>query len=264
MASNTDLSNGLLDEGLASSTDSLPEVLKSKEKVWVILATFLYGAAVLSGLESFDRKWHRQHGVAGLVYHSGNATELCSNLTEDTKYTEPCYLGVHMETRHPFLVTMLMPFLVPALSLLGHWQQKRSTAAARRRFVKYLLWYLLFAIVYFVKRGLCQRFDFSDHVLAGVIGLSIAFEEVGCIWQSATDPKVNQEEVLKHAWQYTVFFAAVMVFFFKAYYGYWTCTYFHTPLESAVGFISGAFFIWGCYRMEAKYFSKVLEADAEP
>merc|ERR1712012_1375491 len=100
------------------------------------------------------------------------------------------------------IVTILIPYLVPTVSLLLHCYHKKNMAAVGRRFVKYLLWYAVFCICYFIKR--LQPFDFSDHVIMGVIGLTIVSEEVSCVWKSRTDPSVNLEDVLEHRWQCTV------------------------------------------------------------
>ncbi|CAE8605080.1 unnamed protein product, partial [Polarella glacialis] len=220
---------------------------------WVGGAIACYGVVIAVGACQYEGKWHRIPGH-GWDFVSGKHFSSCYNEQPiDEGPSAPCYFGLRNEVQHIFCWVCLLPFAPWLVALVAGFLVEGQHGCYRadlhlgsifilslgsatvghsmRRLADYLLFFFGFYAFYGAKivgrAELECSFDSSDHVTVSMVGLAIAFAEVSVAYQS---PRI--------VFAITAL-AAGVVWVCKAYFSFYTCSYFHTPAEVSAGSAAG-------------------------
>lgn len=204
------------------------EDLGSRSVFWVLGALILYAVPLAAGVCQFDGKWTQVDGWS--FTKSDVDPSVTVDCTEDPySFNPPCYFGLQQEATYITIWLLpFAPFLIAGAAALCS-SSGGAGEAACRRLISYALLVGLFFLVNNLRPDAQAAFgttaDPSEQVTASIVGLTIAFAEVG----------VSGQKWL----QWLVSVAALLVLLLKAYFSYFTALYFQSPLETELGFGEG-------------------------
>lgn len=246
----TVVGSGLLHLGVRTSTGSSAVGIRQEDQeshigrshsfvAWVLGALFVYLLSLLAGVYQFDGKWTHVT-VPGWFFtkYDGDPPVVVDCAKDPYTFKPPCYLGLQQEVTEISLWVCVLPFaplFIAVMSVLAaiysSGEAYKAGQAAWARLISYVLLFVLFYTTYYskcyIQAALDTTVDPSDHVTVSMVGLTIAFTELG----------VNHGH--HWIWWWLVLLAAVLVLSLKAYFSYFTARYFHSPQETGLGFVEG-------------------------